>query len=405
MHRHPELEEKRLDLYSISENEEYPAWSRHSASFPEYYDHRGVQLLGKLAEWAMPTEAEMNSLRTAITRYGNATFETDEGKGGARTQLVLAKNRLAPESSNIRGLDGLQRLHAGVLEVMPRKLTEFEFVISLLHSPKGSKEIQLPHRDLDELRDGEGNTIRAVDPAATFLLLVALENNTTLLVYFGSHLDNNRVKIPHRILLSRGDVLRFHPRIVHCGDRYLESNTRLHYYIMPKGFDLEDETHFPEPEEIKLLGDEKNSEAILENEKKRLAALAAKKAKKLVVNAKLASNAKIGRAKKAAKRLAASTDIPRYPEPVVGEYSEGVSETSVIEEASPAQVPELEALPVPDDEVVVPAAEPGVGTAIAADEEDIGVTYAEEGPGWVNEKWWIFRRNYYTRSKKIKLEY
>jgi len=409
-HNHPELEEKRVDLYSITEAEEYPVWSRSSAAYPEFYERRGVQLLGRIAEWSLPNDEELAKLAKMVTDKeddGVPTFEKDQGKEGFRRQLVLAKNSLVRVSGEANGLGPLTRVHEGVLSVLPRSITKFDFLITLLHSPAGSADIQLPHRDLDIITDDSGKVVRALQPEETFLLLVALQDNTTLLVYFGSHIPNNRIKVPHRVSLSRGEVLRFHPQLIHSGDRYTVANTRVHYYVMPVGFTLMDETHFPEPKEVAVLGDQSHIKVLEGDKEKRRANQAAKAAKKSETNAKLAANAAVGRAKKAAKRLASSTDVPPRSIPAAEEYDEEVSDASAIEEAPPVQESESQTPPVAEEEVATTITDPSTGVNVVEDEEDIRVIYAEEGPGWGwDESYWALpsHHSHFTRSKRMRLE-
>jgi len=49
----------------------------------------------------------------------------------------------------------------------------------------------------------------------------------------GSHLQSNNSRskcIPRRYILSAGDIIYFHPRSVHGGDSFKDSNIRIHYY-------------------------------------------------------------------------------------------------------------------------------------------------------------------------------
>jgi len=376
--------------------DEFPRWSRTSARFTEHYDRRGLQFIGILDEKCLPNTDEMEALRKAVADHGTRIFETDEEQEGFRSQLVLRRNTLTPDIGDLNALLPLRKVHDGVLAVLPKANKDSDFVVSLLHSPEGSKDIQLPHRDLDDLYDRHGNLVRAVDPKQAFLLLVALEDNTSLLVYLGSHRENNQTKIPRRIGLNRGDVIRFHPRLVHAGDHYATANTRMHYYIMPKGFQLFDETHFPEPSEAKLLGDLNTRTSIAERQEKRKETKAQQAESQEKTYASRVITAGQGREAQAKRRLASSTDVPSYESP--GVEKPVVDETPVAAEVelpiSVAKTPVFTEVPV--------------DVAVVADEDDIGVTYVEEGPGWgFNEKWWMFRRNYHTRSKskKIRLEY
>ena len=67
------------------------------------------------------------------------------------------------------------------------------------------------------------------------LAFVCLEPNTTIIMFRSSHKSIGVIGedvFPHVYELRVGDVLLFHPLLVHAGDRYSVSNMRLHYYVM-----------------------------------------------------------------------------------------------------------------------------------------------------------------------------
>ena len=94
---------------------------------------------------------------------------------------------------------------------------------TVLSSKSGSMTIQDPHCDLSSTYVGKA-----------LLAFIAIQPNTTIILYPGSHRIHERLLqeyLPRRYSLEPGDILLFHPRLIHCGDRYPESNIRLHYYI------------------------------------------------------------------------------------------------------------------------------------------------------------------------------
>ena len=94
---------------------------------------------------------------------------------------------------------------------------------TILSSRAGSTTIQDPHCDLTSFYVGKA-----------LLAFVAIQPNTTIILYPGSHNIHQRLQAdyaPRRYALDPGDILIFHPRLIHCGDRYAENNIRLHYYI------------------------------------------------------------------------------------------------------------------------------------------------------------------------------
>ena len=103
---------------------------------------------------------------------------------------------------------------------------EFLFTETLLFSRDGSETIQDPHADLEPTYS---NT--------AILAFVVLEPGTTLFVYPGTdRIDTcGRTQyLPQHILFDVGDIFLFHPSLLHCGDRYAESNLRLHYSIFSR---------------------------------------------------------------------------------------------------------------------------------------------------------------------------
>jgi len=99
-------------------------------------------------------------------------------------------------------------------------------VETVLYSRANSNTRQNPHIDLND--EYVGNAL---------LAFVCLQPNTTLIIYPGSHdIKGNSEKrfFPRRYLLEAGDIIIFHPLLIHCGDSYVESNIRLHYYIFTK---------------------------------------------------------------------------------------------------------------------------------------------------------------------------
>ena len=103
---------------------------------------------------------------------------------------------------------------------------ELLFTETLLFSRDGSDTIQDPHAHLEPTYSG-----------TAILAFVALEPRTILFVYPGTHridTSGRTLYLPQRILFDVGDIFLFHPNLLHCGDRYAESNLRLHYYIFAR---------------------------------------------------------------------------------------------------------------------------------------------------------------------------
>lgn len=66
------------------------------------------------------------------------------------------------------------------------------------------------------------------------LFILALEDNTYLDVWAGSHLRKSlrgRPILPTRLTLNAGDAIIFRSDLVHAGSAYDKSNIRIHFYI------------------------------------------------------------------------------------------------------------------------------------------------------------------------------
>jgi len=122
---------------------------------------------------------------------------------------------------------------------------KLKVVESLLYSAAMNQEIQIPHRDL------EGDY---ADSAV--LCLLALEEETTILLTKGTHeMDYDRRNyFISRYELSKGDILFFHPCLIHAGDAYGNSNLRLHYYVFVKSAEWDiNQTYLLDNEDEEML--------------------------------------------------------------------------------------------------------------------------------------------------------
>jgi len=154
---------------------------------------------------------------------------SDELERSKRRQIVTKKYKkdmrsfLSVEQRDFLDYcEGIVRTTAAA--ILKHKEVEggLKVVESLLYSPAMNQEIQIPHRDLSP-----SYSEKAV------LCLLALEDETTILLTRGTHsMDfNRRNYFISRYGLSKGDILFFHPLLIHAGDAYHDSNLRLHYYV------------------------------------------------------------------------------------------------------------------------------------------------------------------------------
>ena len=122
--------------------------------------------------------------------------------------------------------DFLSRTEVRVLQHARNMLPQEHGLVTtetILSSKANSRTIQDPHCDLSDRYVGKA-----------LLAFVAIQPNTTIIIYPGSHRIHEGLQEdypPQRYALNVGDILIFHPRLIHCGDRYSDSNIRLHYYI------------------------------------------------------------------------------------------------------------------------------------------------------------------------------
>jgi len=128
----------------------------------------------------------------------------------------------------------LETCEAITIDIVKHLITDesnFKTIESVLYSKKRSKERQKPHMDLSDELD-----------STAALAIVCLEPNTRFIMLRGSHKGIGEVgsnNFPRLYQLNVGDVLIFHPNLIHAGDRYKLSNLRVHYYVIPESSNWE----------------------------------------------------------------------------------------------------------------------------------------------------------------------
>jgi hypothetical protein len=158
-----------------------------------------------------------------------------------RRQLVtkhyeeVARSGFTKAQKNL--LKRCEEIVTSIVANLLRDIDKFKTIESLLYSRDGSKERQKLHVDLaDELKE------------IAALALVCLEPNTTFIMCRGSHKESLEPEVnnyPRIYGLSVGDVLIFHPNLIHAGDRYSKSNLRLHYYVIAEAAEYELNLTYP----------------------------------------------------------------------------------------------------------------------------------------------------------------
>jgi len=114
-----------------------------------------------------------------------------------------------------------------------------KIIESVLYSTDNAKLRQRPHVDLPA-RLGEKGV----------LAFVCLQAGTRIIIFRGTHKDLGSIgteNFPRLYQLNVGDILFFHPNLIHAGDRYTRANIRVHYYVLPKRCNWKtDTTYSPE---------------------------------------------------------------------------------------------------------------------------------------------------------------
>jgi len=131
--------------------------------------------------------------------------------------------------------------------LLRKPIAQLETVESVLYSEAGLSKPQDPHRDLP----------REFSRTAVCAFVCIEEGTSILLTQMTHHEDRESSRIRrfiNRFQLSVGDILLFHPRLIHAGDSYVHSNIRLHYYVLPLGSGWKvNETHLLTNKEKSLV--------------------------------------------------------------------------------------------------------------------------------------------------------
>jgi len=225
----------------------------------EYYQENGIRYVGKIEESDLPNENEMQRLLDLLlSDKAETIFDQDIEVPAHRRQYVVGDDELNHPEQGKADITFLNRTHISVISKLPTQHCKTQ--LTILFSPENSDVIQIPHQDLMD-----PSKKRKINATENYLLLVAIEDNTTFIVYYKSHFsisvrpESTRYDFPHRIILSRGDVLQFHPLVKHAGDNYIARNIRLHYYVLSLNSKFENLTGIPTKEEVQRMAGEKQA--------------------------------------------------------------------------------------------------------------------------------------------------
>jgi hypothetical protein len=207
-----------------------------SMQYPSHYNRRGFMVRFGAIDRNLITNAKIPDMKKRFEKTSNLIVfnqkDTSEIKreDAERFQIVTKHyskvNRaiFSPEQKTL-----LKTCEITTVEIVKQLISEettFKTIESVLYSIKGSTERQKPHADLPTELE-----------STAALAIICLEHNTRFIMLPGSHKGIGEVgthNFPRIYQLNIGDILIFHPKLIHAGDRYKLSNLRIHYYVIPK---------------------------------------------------------------------------------------------------------------------------------------------------------------------------
>jgi len=230
---------EKLTLRQTVDNlgDSFPLVGKHLESYSRYWN------LGYMVKFGAISKARIAAANIADMkrRFQNSKRKTrvfNENPSDAADYSANSRQQIVTKEYHVDQRDFLnveQREFLNYCEETVKRLADellkfkypevdkgLKVVESLLYSPSMNQDIQIPHRDLAP---------RYADKAV--LCLLALEEETTILLTRETHVAgfSNQHYAVGRYGLSVGDILLFHPLLIHAGDAYHDSNLRLHYYV------------------------------------------------------------------------------------------------------------------------------------------------------------------------------
>jgi hypothetical protein len=204
--------------------------------YKSYYQRHGFMVHLNAIDKNLIAEAKIPDMKKRFEKAHNlVVFNQKESneipvEKAERFQIVTKHykrvNRAIFSEDQKLLLKTCEAITVNIVKQLIDEVDNFITIESVLYSKKGSKERQKPHMDLPvELN------------ATAALAIVCLERNTRFIMLRGSHKGVGEVgknNFPRVYQLNIGDILIFHPNLIHAGDRYKISNMRIHYYVIPK---------------------------------------------------------------------------------------------------------------------------------------------------------------------------
>jgi len=206
-----------------------------------YYERHGFMVRSNAIDKNLIVRARISDMKKRFEKAQNViVFNQKDSEEIAREDAerfqIVSKhyeeiNRSIFSSNQQLLLETCEATTVDIVKQLIRDENNFKTIESVLYSKKGSKERQKPHMDLP---DGLNSTAA--------LAIICLEPNTRFIMLRGSHKGIGEVgssNFPRLYQLNVGDVLIFHPNLIHAGDRYKLSNLRIHYYLIPESSNWE----------------------------------------------------------------------------------------------------------------------------------------------------------------------
>jgi ectoine hydroxylase-related dioxygenase (phytanoyl-CoA dioxygenase family) len=214
---------------------------------PYYYHQHGFMVKFRVISEARIAEANISTMKNRFLAaknlivFNSKDVDEIEPDDAERRQLVtkyydsVSRGVFTKKQQSL--LKFCERSVVKIVKELLPAVNKFKTIESVLHSRDESKERQKLHHDLPtELDDSSA------------LALVAFEPNTTFIMLKGSHTGVGVVgedSYPRVYGLGVGDILIFHPALVHAGDRYSVSNLRAHYYVIDETKDYKLNLTYP----------------------------------------------------------------------------------------------------------------------------------------------------------------
>ena len=224
----------------------YPAHECRKVFQPSHYDLEGYMLLPRFSDANKVFNRSFITKWTNLLRNGLAEKLFNESFNEFTEERRQFRPLLNPKyTSKVTKPDmhePISKLENHILSILQRSPDDIVLYPSLLYSYSNGT-VQVPHSDLANVPDANEE----------FLLLVGFQGTTSIIVFPRTHLSTSDTQYqysPLRLSLRPGDILKFHPKLLHAGDKYAECNLRIHYYVLKSMSTLDNITNRPDEEQL-----------------------------------------------------------------------------------------------------------------------------------------------------------